>query len=1368
MDNAIRRLEPAAGTAFRRLILQACLLLFATLMLFAATTVQAASLLFVTTSPVAPGKFRLLAELAAPHGLTVEARFVEKLAGKVDADFFRGYDMVIFDVPRAHMHEAVHARVAPALPALAASKTPALWLPTEMPTAQHLPDALARRLHAYYVNGGRGNAENFFATLAAHFRGQSWQQLPPPQIFPTTAIYHPKAPGLVFADTAAYLRWLGSAGKERPVIALAFHQQSIAAAQTGLIDDLIARIEAGGAVPLAFYSPVMDNAALRTLLSPQGKPIVDVLINTQITLNPEGRRSEFSELGIPVIQAMSYRKGDAAAWTRDPQGIALIDVPFYLAQAEYAGIHDIQIAAATDAASDQLLPIPAQAATVANKALALARLKHQSNGQKKVAIMFWNYPPGEKNLGASYMNLPTSFEATLAALKEAGYTTTTPDARTLTMLLQRLLRPFYRPGGERAEIEELLQDGLAELLPLAAYRNWLASLPAAQQSQWQAAVGAPEKSALVIRRNGQDYFAIPRLKLGNVTILPQPPRSEPGGDKEKALYHSTTALPSHFYMAAYLWLRKQFGADALVHFGTHGTQEWLPGKERGLSVHDWPLLALGDVPVIYPYIVDNIGEAVQTKRRGRAVNISHQTPPFAPAGLHDELTQLHDQLHAWLAQDDGAVKDKLRAQLTAGVTRQNIHRDMGWTSARIEADFRSFVDALHDHLHELAQMAQPLGLHTFGKGADEKWRLATVMMMLGRPFWEAAAGTKYGQPGDAREEVDEALIADYAKLTQTSPYLLLRRHVVDGAPTADLKPELRRMLEQGKRWYSDLAGGNETSALLAALDGRYIPTSYGGDPIKNPDALPTGRNLYGFDPSRVPTKAAWDAGKEAMEKLIAAHRAQSGAAPRKLAFTLWSVETMRHQGLLEAQALWAMGVEPVWDAGGRVVDVKLVPRAALGRPRVDVVLSATGLYRDHFPNVMKQLARAAQLAAQVEGESAEDNPIAENSRLIATTLVAQGWSMPAAQKAAQTRIFSGASGSYGSGLGDAALATDTWQDKADGDRKLAQLYLSKMQFAYGPDESDWGKSGAELQQAAGGRGDEGVNLYAAHLKGTQGAVLSRSSNLYGMLTTDDPFQYLGGIATAVRHLDGKAPELYISNLRGSGSGKVEGAASFLAKELATRNFHPGHIKGLMAEGYAGTLQILDSVNNFAGWTAVAREIVRDDQWQEFAEVYVQDKHRLGLNQWFERENPHALAQTIERMLEAARQGYWQADAAMLDTLKARYRDLAQRYDVRTDNSELQRYAGLPGYGLSQPVSPALQASRPAPANGMVPPPAQEQSQAPAPAPQTPQVQGVKLEPVTATPAHAFQNQVILALAILLLLPIVGAWRQWRITARRTA
>ncbi|WP_251140457.1 cobaltochelatase subunit CobN [Rhodoferax sp. U11-2br] len=1320
----------------------------------------AASVLFVTSSPITPGKFRALSAVAAPYGIQVEARFVEKLTS-VDAGLWKGFDVVMFDAPRDHIQEAISAKVKDALPALALARTPVLWLHTSQPQWQHLPDDLAKRLHAYYVNGGRANNAGFFATLAAHLVHRPWHYLAPPQVFAATAIYHPKAPQLVFDNTAAYLRWRGDV-RGKPVVAIAFHQQSIAAEQTGLIDDLITRIEAAGAVPLAFYSPVMDNSAITQLLVPEGQALANVLISTQILLNPEGRRAEFDKLGIPVIQAMAYRKADADAWAQDPVGISLMDVPFYLSQPEYAGVLDVMVAAATNKTSEQVQAIPEQTAAVVGKALALARLTRLANADKKVAIMFWNYPPGEKNLGASFMNLPTSLEATLAAMQAAGYRTETPDATTLTRQMQRLLKPFYRPGTVTEEMDALVRDGLAELMPLATYKTWLASLPDAQREAWVTAVGHPDKSVFLVQRNGKTYFAIPRLKLGNISILPQPPRGEPVSDgvyaKNKAIYHSSSAAPPHSYMAGYLWMREQFKADALVHYGTHGTQEWLPGKERGLSVDDYPLLAIGNVPVIYPYIVDNIGEAVQTKRRGRAVNISYQTPPFAPAGLHSVLTQLHDDLHAWLAQDEGVVKEQLRAQLMATVVKERIDLDMGWGQTRMAQEFPAFVNALHDHLHELAQTAQPLGLHTFGKGAGEHGQLATVLMMLGAPFWEATAMHLNGTTQDA----DEAIVADFSKIAQTAPYQLLRRHLVEGAAVDTLPPKLQAMVAQGQRWFTDLQAEGETRGLLAALDGRHIATSYGGDPIKNPDSLPTGRNLYGFDPSRVPTQAAWKAGQEALDKLVAAHKSKTGVTPSKFTFSLWSVETMRHQGLLEAQALWALGVEPVWDAGGRVVDVKLVPRQTLGRPRIDVVLSATGLYRDHFPNVLKQLARAAQLAAQATNEA--DNAVANNTRTVAGQLAAQGWRTEAAQKAAETRIFASASGNYGSGLDDAALATDTWKTQAEGDRKMAELYLRKMQFAYGPDEADWGKSGSDLASAAGADGSTAVNLYATQLKGTQAAVLARSSNLYGMLTTDDPFQYLGGIAAAVRYIDGKAPELLISNLRGAGSGKAEDAASFLAKELATRNFHPGHIQALMQEGYAGTTQMLDSLNNFTGWTTVAREIVRDDQWQEFADVYVRDKHQLGITQWMERNNPHALAQMMERMLEMARQGYWQADSATVDELKARYKDLAQRFDVRTDNRSLQEFVGLPGYGLSQsqvPQEALMSPATPRAVDRPVAAPAAAPAPQPAPAPVPPQITGLKLEPVQPEAPNALEPLLLLALSLLFLAPLAGAWQQWR-------
>ena len=1331
---------------------------------------QAASVLFIATSNVPAGKFRQLADIARPHGITLQVRYLDKLPADTDEGLFKGFDAVFID---SYLQDEVRERLARALPGLQA---PHAWLYDAKPAwGGGLPEPVALRLISYYSNGGKQNFEGFFATLAAQLQGRAAQGVPGPVVFPKTAVYHPRAPGLVVADPVAYLRTQGvqpSDPARRPVVALALHQQYIASMQTDFIDDLIARIEAGGAVALPFYSPMMEAGTLDLMLRPTGVRLADVLINTQIMLNAEGRRAEFEGLGIPVLQAMPYRRGDEAAWAANPQGVALMDVPFYLAQAEYAGVIDIQVAAATRALDEQIVPIAAQADAVVGKALNLARLQRKANADKRLSIFFWNYPPGEKNLSASFLNVPRSLQTTLAALRAAGYDTEVPSEPELIGNLQRLLAPSYREG----ELAPLLRDGLADAVPVARYRQWLAALPAATQEALRARWGEPEASSMVLRRGGEAVFVVPRLMLGKIAILPQPPRGEKWEPSEKAIYHSSSAWPSHYYLAAYLWAREQQASDALVHFGTHGSQEWLPGKERGLSVNDPGMLAVGNLPVAYPYIADNIGEAQQAKRRGRAVIVSHQTPPFKPAGLHQALTQMHDLLHAWLAQDEGVVKEKIRTDLLAAVQKQHIDRDMGWTAQRTRSEFPAFVDALHNQLHELAETAQPLGLHTLGAAPLPEHRLGTVLLMLGRPFWEAAA-LHAGAPA---ADVDEALVGDYSQLAQTAPYRLLQTHVVYGKSTDALPLALKDGMEKAHAWYAAIGADQELPALLQVLAGRHLPTSYGGDPIKNPDAYPTGRNLYGFDPSRVPTPQAWAAGKEAAEQLIAEHRRLTGKAPKKLAVSLWSVETMRHQGLLEAQALWLLGVEPVWDAGGRVTGVKLVPRNVLGRERVDVVLSATGLYRDHFPNAMQQLARAAQLAAQADGPGDEANPVAAHTRSIAAQLRAQGMGEQAALAAAQTRIFSSESGNYGTGLDSATLASDTWQGKAEGDRKLAQLYLSRMQYAYGPDASTWGSLPGAVAGVTGtaGKGAAPLNLYAEHLRGTEGAVLSRSSNTYGMLTTDDPFQYLGGIALAVRHLDGKAPQLYISNLRGAGSGRVEGAAQFLAKELATRQFHPGYIQGLMAEGYAGTLQVLDATNNFWGWTAVAREIVRDDQWQEMADVYVRDKHQLGLKRWFEAHNPHALAQTMERMLEAARQGYWKADPAMVAELKERWRDLAERFDVRTDNARFQSYvannqpASAPagraaaGFGLDAPLPQATAAAAPAAPAPAPAPPLDATAAAPPPAPESeavpPTVSGLLLESVPpAVPDTVTNTQAALLGALLGGITLAGAGRQAR-------
>lgn len=1252
----------------------------------------------LSAAPAPVGKYEVLAEAGKAHGLRVEARYIERLDPAALASFVDTADLLIIETPRPGLLEAMLGRLGAKWSERSGAR---LLIDGGRSEAKALERSVAADLPRYLVNGGRANLDAAVRLLAARqFHLGEDKDIPPPQQIPDAAYYHPRLADTVTTNPDEALAVSGHAGQ--PVVGVTLHQTYVSGVDTAYIDALIAAIEARGGRALVFYTPMSGDDQFLKMAAPGGKRLVDVLVNNQIMYDATGRRSEFERLGVPVLQAIPYRRGDAADWLADPQGMRLIDLPFYLVQSEIAGSMDPMIVSAINKTSGKVEAIEAQVASVAAKAMKLARLRHTDNSDKRVAILFYNYPPGEKNLSASFLNLPKSLAATLAALKASGYRTGTPDADTLIRDLGRLLAPIYRDG----ELEPLLDAGLAAWLPVSEYRRWFDALPPAIKAQITARWGEPEQSAMILRRNGEAGFVIPRLALGNIVLMPVPPRGERRDDKEAALYHSTKEALNHFYLAAYLWARG--GRDALVHFGTHGTQEWAPGKERGLSVGDPAFLAVGDIPVVYPYIIDDVGEALQAKRRGRATIVSHQTPSFRPAGLHTELTTTHELLHQYLGQDEGGVRDALRRDLLKKAAELHLYEDMGWPRARAEANFADWLTALHDHLHALAAQLQPYGLHSFGETKSDELRLYTVMTMLGQDFYKRIEPT----------EPQELFAIDYEKLAASRPFALLRHHLLEGAPDDEVRdPALRADLARARTLWKSLDASPELAGLLAGLNGEYLSAHTGGDPVRNPESLPTGRNLYGFDPSKIPTRQAWEAGQAATEAMIAEYRQRHGQAPKKLAFSLWSVETMRHAGVLEAQAMAALGVKPKWDEGGRLAGVELIPASELKRPRVDVVLSATGLYRDHFPNVIKWLAEAVKLAA---AQKEPDNAVRASSNAIRAALASRG--LPEAKLAAlaDTRIFSNESGGYGTGLNDATLASDSFAAKgATADAKLARLYLARMQYGYGPDEKDWGQK------------LDGLNLYAENLKGVEAALLARSSNLYGMLTTDDPFQYLGGIGLAVRHLSGKAPELLISNLRDPRASRTESAAGFLAAELATRNFHPGWIKGMQAEGYSGALNMLDALNNFWGWTATSPEIVRDDQWQQFADVYVRDKYKLGIDKWFEKNAPQAQAQMIERMLEAARKDYWKTDEATVRELSRRWQELSRRFDIQSSNKAFRTYVDAratpteAGFGLQAAPTGAARpaASRRATPDG-------KPSAQPRPVAAQPPVRGIRLEKVT--------------------------------------
>ena len=383
--------------------------------------------------------------------------------------------------------------------------------------------------------------------------------------------------------------------------------------------------------------------------------------------------------------------------------------------------------------------------------------------------------------------------------------------------------------------------------------------------------------------------------------------------------------------------------------------------------------------------------------------------------------------------------------------------------------------------------------------------------------------------------------------------------------------------------------------------------------------------------------------------------------------------------------MYAMGAKPIWDKGGRVTGMEVIPKEELGRPRIDTVISLTGLYRDQFPNVMERFNEAIVMIAKLN-ESDELNFISRNTKRIKAELLQQGVKEEQAEEFALTRIFGNESGDYSTKLTKATLTSDKWEK---GDGKLANLYLSRMSWAYGPNTANWSK---KLQD---GKGNE-LNAYAAQLKGTSAAVFSRSSNLRGLLDMDHPFEYLGGISLAVQHLDGKAPQLYISNMRDPNKTKLESVEKFMAKELRAVYQHPNWVKEMQKEGYSGTLQMLNTVNNFWGWQTMDKNVVRDDQWQEFHEVYVKDKYKLGTREWFEKSNPTALAQITERMIEAIRKDYWKADEQTKKELVEIYQEIAKKHDVQTNNEAFKNYVAelAQGYGVSANSAPAAAQATP--------------------------------------------------------------------------
>ncbi len=870
------------------------------------------------------------------------------------------------------------------------------------------------------------------------------------------------------------------------------------------------------------------------------------------------------------------------------------------------------------------------------RALRWVRLRKAPNAEKKIAVIYVS-GIGKGKITAASLNVPNSMTRFLQGLAAAGYRVNRVPGDGERLVAEMLDKGRNISESQQAELEELSRKRDVVLLPAERYAAWFRTLPEPLAKQVTDAYGPPPGRFMVVEREGKQFLLIPKLDFGNVIVMPQPAR---GANMDAKLQHNDKVPPTHQYLAVYWWLQKEFAADAIVNYGTHGTHEFLPGRPVGQLDDDWSDRTLGAMPNVYVYIMDNIGEALIAKRRGSAVTVSHQTPPIVASGLADAdavTGELYRSTQQFLAQEEGALRETLRARIRDLAVQKKFDRDLNkdWTK---NAPSDAEIEDLDLHIHLLNEDRIAVGLHTHGKANDAGELAPVVAEILGEAFV-----AKVGGKQRAIEQVRAALLRPAGGQSGPSHPAVAKAHggkepPVWAAPTyqktAETKPipggsdEARiAFLRAG------FAGtANEIPATLRALEGHYVRPGGGGDPVRNPAALPTGKNLYGINPQEVPTRAAWELGRKLAEDLIAAEKRRLGRFPTKVGFTLWNTELIRHYGADLAQILYLMGLKPRWDQRGMVEGVEPIPMSELQRPRIDVVIQAASLFRDTFPDRMEFLDQAVRLAATLrDGE----NYIARNNETNELQLKEAGLSAQDAKLLAGARVFSNAPGGYGTGVIDGIEKSGNYEDS----KPITEDYLIKTGAVYTAG-AEWGKFVP--------------NLYKQQLRGTDSVALSRSSNVSSALTLDHYFEYLGGMTMAVRDTTGTSPQTYVSDVRDAARARMLTAQQALTNDMRTKFFNPKWIASLQKEGFSGAVEMRETAKNMFGWQVTKPEAIQPHMWDEVERIYVEDSLGLKLPEWFDEKNPFAYQEMTATMLETARKGYWKPSPEVLEKLAAEY------------------------------------------------------------------------------------------------------------------
>jgi cobaltochelatase CobN len=706
------------------------------------------------------------------------------------------------------------------------------------------------------------------------------------------------------------------------------------------------------------------------------------------------------------------------------------------------------------------------------------------------------------------------------------------------------------------------------------------------------------------------------LQAGNVVVLIQPPRGF--GENPVAVYHDPDLAPSHHYLAAYRWIEDGFGAHAVVHLGKHGSMEWLPGKNAALSASCATDAAIGNVPLIYPFLVNDPGEGAQAKRRAHATIVDHLVPPMARAESYGDIARLEQLLdeHANIAAMDPAKLPAIRAEIWTLMHAAEMHRDLGLDERPDDEEFDEFILHVDGWLCEIKDAQIRDGLHVLGQAPAGEARVNLVLAILrAAQVWGGESGavpglrSALGLADDAPGSAIDAVEAEARSLVEAMEKSGWSPEAVD-----DLHddPTVVRVLQFAAEQVVPRldATTDELDAVLHALDGGFIAAGPSGSPLRGlVNVLPTGRNFYTVDPRAVPSRLAYDTGVAMADSLVQRYVDETGDHPRSVGLSVWGTSAMRTSGDDIAEVLALIGVRPQWDeASRRVNGLDVVPLDELGRPRIDVTVRISGFFRDAFPHVIAMLDDAVRMVAELD-EPDEQNFVRAHAR---ADLAEHG-----DQRRATTRIFGSAPGSYGAGILQVVEAGN-WRD----DQDLAEVYTQWGGFAYGRDLD--GAPAADDMRTSYRR----IAVAAKNV----------DTREHDIADSDDYFQYHGGMVATVRALTGSDPKAYVGDSTSPDAVRTRSLSEETARVFRARVVNPRWIGAMQRHGYKGAFELAATVDYLYGFDATAG-VVHDWMYESLAKEYVLDEDNQA---FMKKSNPWALRGIVERLGEAADRGLWAA------------------------------------------------------------------------------------------------------------------------------